>query len=71
MDTEEEFVRTICEEEEDSELHASNKDVESTKRTGKGEDVKGKHVKTSISIDVTKALLLLGLPTWKSLEPGI
>ena len=32
-------------------------------------DTKGK-VGVTVSIDVTKALLLLGLPSWSSLEPG-
>ena len=63
----------VCEEDElkaelrelrkqDSELQASNKGEESTV-------LKGKEAVT-VSIDVTKALLLLGLPTWSSLEPG-
>ncbi len=47
---------------QDSELQSSNKGEEST-------ELKGKEAVT-VSIDVTKALLLLGLPTWSSLEPG-
>ena len=56
-----------CEEDEgniqhDLEVENSNIDAESTELK--------RQAAVSVSIDVTKALLLLGLPTWASLEPG-
>ena len=65
----------VCEEDhgniqQDSEPKASSKDEESmTNKDEKSTELKGKAAVT-VSIDVTKALLLLGLPTWSSLEPG-